>query len=270
MFSFMPWGLKRFQQARCLHFVTFSCYHRAPLLAIPEARCIFEQALERVRQWYGLYVTGYVVMPEHVHLLISEPERASLAVAIQMLKQIVSYQLHKLAAGGPFWQARYYDFKRYIHRNPVKRGLVESPEQWAWSSFRHYISGVEGMVEIESQWTARKRERLGLALQIIRWDELPRPVSPKPGETKGRAPFEVILPRKPGPARLRWKRCATQRQIKTNIVHAFPQSGSRVGRVLPVAIRPSLELAAHARDAVQIQSESPENCCLRIEEHDGT
>ncbi len=187
----MPWGLKRFQQARCLHFVTFSCYHRAPLLAIPEARCIFEQTLERVRKWYGLYVTGYVVMPEHVHLLISEPERASLAVAIQMLKQIVSYQLHKLAAGGPFWQARYYDFKRYIHRNPVKRGLVESPEQWAWSSFRHYISGVEGMVEIESQWTARKRERLGLALQIIRWDELPRPVSPKPGETKGRAPFEV-------------------------------------------------------------------------------
>ena len=71
MFSFMPWGLKRFQQARCLHFVTFSCYHRAPLLAIPEARCIFEQTLERVRKWYGLYVTGYVVMPEHVHLLIS-------------------------------------------------------------------------------------------------------------------------------------------------------------------------------------------------------
>src|SRR5256884_9060235 len=69
-----------------------------------------------------------------------------------------------------FWQARFYDFNvwterkrieklRYIHRNPVKRGLVESPEQWAWSSFRHYISGVEGMVEIESQWTARKRER---------------------------------------------------------------------------------------------------------------
>jgi len=118
------------------------------------------------------------------------PERASLAVAIQMLKQIVSYQLHKLAAGGPFWQARYYDFKRYIHRNPVKRGLVESPEQWAWSSFRHYISGVEGMVEIESQWTARKRERLGLALQIIRWDELPRPVSPKPGETRAGHPLK--------------------------------------------------------------------------------
>src|SRR5438128_8644806 len=201
MLSFMPRGLKRVQQARCLHFITFSCYHRGPLLATPEARGAFEQTLERVRQWYGLYVAGYVVMPEHVHLLISEPERASLAVAIQMLKQIVSYQLHKLAAGGPFWQARYYDFNvwserkrveklRYVHRNPVKRRLVESPEQWAWSSFRHYISGIEGVVEIESQWTARKRERLGLTPQIIRRDELPRPVSPKPGETRAGHPLK--------------------------------------------------------------------------------
>ena len=179
----------------------FQLLHRGPLLATPEARGAFEQTLERVRQWYGLYVAGYVVMPEHVHLLISEPERASLAVAIQMLKQIVSYQLHKLAAGGPFWQARYYDFNvwserkrveklRYMHRNPVKRGLVESPEQWAWSSFRHYISGIEGVVEIESQWTARKRERLGLTPQIIRRDELPRPVSPKPGETRAGHPLK--------------------------------------------------------------------------------
>src|SRR2546426_11275423 len=97
MFSFMPWGLKRSQQARCLHFVTFSCYHRAPLLAIPEARCIFEQTLERVRKWYGLYVTGYVVMPEHVHLLISEPEGGTLAIAIQMLKQIAAHQLKATA-----------------------------------------------------------------------------------------------------------------------------------------------------------------------------
>src|SRR5437899_8317650 len=128
MFSFMPWGLKRFQQARCLHFVTFSCYHRAPLLAIPEARCIFEQTLERARKWYGLYVTGYVVMPEHVHLLVSEPERSGLAVAIQMLKQNVA----RKSGAGRFWQVRYYDFPvwnpkkrieklKYMHRNPLKR-----------------------------------------------------------------------------------------------------------------------------------------------------
>jgi len=69
-----------------------------------------------------------------------------------------------------FWQKRYYDFNirndpqfveklRYIHRNPVKAGLCERPEDWEWSSFRHYATGCEGRVEIESEWTAGKRER---------------------------------------------------------------------------------------------------------------
>jgi len=173
----MPWGLKRFQQARCLHFVTFSCHHRDPLLANPHARDVFEQILERVRRWYGFFVLGYVVMPEHVHLLISEPERGQLSLALQMLKRNTAYQL-RLPEGSPFWQPRYYDFNvwsedkrieklRYIHRNPVKRGLVERAEDWLWSSFRHYASGAEGTVEIESQWTARKRERsLGSSVKV--------------------------------------------------------------------------------------------------------
>lgn len=46
---------------------------------------------------------------------------------------------------------------RYIHRNPVKRGLVEKPEDWQWSSFRHYATGKKGTVEIESQWIAFRR-----------------------------------------------------------------------------------------------------------------
>jgi putative transposase len=166
----MPWALKRIQQARCLHFVTFSCHHRDPLLNEPQARSVVEQTLERVRQWYGLFVSGYVIMPEHIHLLISEPDRATLSRVLQMLKQNTS-RLLRPPEGSPFWLPRYYDFNvwseekrveklRYIHRNPVKRGLVKRPEDWLWSSFRHYASGVEGIVEIESQWTARKRELL--------------------------------------------------------------------------------------------------------------
>ncbi len=89
----MPRGLKRYQETRDLHFITFSCYCRAQLLGTPQARRVFEQTLERVRRWYGLFVTGYVVMPEHVHLLIGEPERSTLAVAIQMLKQMVAQKL---------------------------------------------------------------------------------------------------------------------------------------------------------------------------------
>jgi REP element-mobilizing transposase RayT len=64
----MPWGIKRYQEARCLHFVTFSCYARAPRLATPHARDVFEKTFEDTRQWYGFYIAGYVVMPEHVHL----------------------------------------------------------------------------------------------------------------------------------------------------------------------------------------------------------
>ena len=89
----MPRGLKRYQQAGELHFLTFSCYRRLALLGSPQARRIFQQTLERVRRWYDLGVFGYVVMPEHVHLLVSEPERGSLAAAIQMLKQIVAQKL---------------------------------------------------------------------------------------------------------------------------------------------------------------------------------
>jgi len=75
-----------------------------------------------------------------------------------------------------FWNKR-IEKLRYIHRNPVKRGLVERPEDWLWSSFRHYISGVEGTVEIESQWTARKRERMGVEPLMIRQSQSPHPVA---------------------------------------------------------------------------------------------
>jgi putative transposase len=174
----MPWGLKRFQQTRDLRFLTFSCYHRAPLLNTPQKRDIFLEALEQSRRWYGFYVVGYVVMPEHVHLLISEPERKTLRIAIQMLKQRVSQKLRGKSPT-PFWQLRYYDFNvwserkrveklRYLHRNPVTRGLVAAPEDWPWSSFRHYLTGEESVVEIESRWTAQNRERMGIFLTIHR------------------------------------------------------------------------------------------------------
>ena len=69
----MPRGLKRYQEARELHFLTFSCYRRQPLLASPQAMHQFEVALEWSRRHYNFYVVGYVVMPERVHLLLTEP-----------------------------------------------------------------------------------------------------------------------------------------------------------------------------------------------------
>ena len=161
----MTQGLIRYQNSGDFHFVTFSCYRRRPHLGFPEARSLLERSLETKRKRYNFYVFGYVVMPEHVHLLASEPKKAVLSKAIQVLKLSVAVQRKER----PFWQSRYYDFNihtnrkhveklKYMHRNPVVRGLVKRPEDWAWSSFRHYLTGQAGTVEIESWWSAMRRE----------------------------------------------------------------------------------------------------------------
>jgi putative transposase len=170
----------RYHKTGDFHFLTFSCYHRQPYFATQVSRNLFEDALELIRLRYRLAVAGYVVMPEHVHLLLSEPQRAPLSKAVHALKLSVS--MRRLER--PFWQAHYYDFNvfthakfveklRYIHRNPVRRGLVAKPEDWAWSSFRHYQTGIRGTVEIESNWTAAQR-----GWQLPEWLRNRNPASP--------------------------------------------------------------------------------------------
>jgi putative transposase len=67
----MPWGLTRYQQTGQSHFVTFCCYHRRRLLGTDKSRQVFESALERVRRSFRFQLFGYVIMPEHVHLLLA-------------------------------------------------------------------------------------------------------------------------------------------------------------------------------------------------------
>jgi putative transposase len=85
----MPSGLKRFHASGQTHLVT-SCRHRKPFFADPAAKQIFEAGLERIRRKFQLCIYGYVVMPEHVHLLLSEPRRATIPDAIKSLKQGVA------------------------------------------------------------------------------------------------------------------------------------------------------------------------------------
>ena len=164
----MPTGLKRFQQTNQLHFITFSCYQRQPFLHTEEAKDTVQQILEQTRKQQGLRIAAYVLMPEHVHLLTNEPATGTLATFLQILKQLTSRQL-KSPDQKQLWQRRYYDFNvsspekfteklQYIHRNPVTRGLVTKPEDYCWSSFNHHATGEPHPVEIESQWTARRRE----------------------------------------------------------------------------------------------------------------
>ena len=170
----MPSNLVRYQKYGDFHFITFSCYKRLPLLAECRGYGVFEHELEFLRKQYRFVVAGYVLMPERVHLLLGEPNASSLSIVLQILKQQTSAKL-KSCDASQFWQRRYYDFNvwtnakrveklRYMHRNPVHRGLAGVPEDWPWSTFRHYATGEVGTVEIESDWTARRREkRLKLA-----------------------------------------------------------------------------------------------------------
>jgi putative transposase len=80
--------------------------------------------------------------------------------------------LHDDAEREHFWQRRFYDFNvwsarkqseklRYMHRNPVTRGLVSAPELWAWSSFRWYALGEAGVVKLNDWATVVKRVDAG-------------------------------------------------------------------------------------------------------------
>ena len=76
----MTRGLVRFQESEQSHFLTFSCCHRRANFTSPEVYNFFLECLERMRRRFVMHIYGYVVMPEHVHLLVSEPAQAPLAV----------------------------------------------------------------------------------------------------------------------------------------------------------------------------------------------
>jgi putative transposase len=118
-----------------LHFITCSCFRRKPRLGTERARDVFLSILNDVRERYDFALLGYVVMPEHIHLLISEPKVGTPTTVMQVLKQRVSRAMHgrrrrkrtppgqmRLWDDGParkrppFWQRRFYDF------NPPRRG----------------------------------------------------------------------------------------------------------------------------------------------------
>src|SRR5438309_7813191 len=189
----MPRRLHRYYGSGYLHFITSSCYQRRPLLNTPRRRTWFLEILEQVRRRYQFVVVGYVVMPEHFHLLMSEPELRDRSVVMQVVKQEFAKKVLRAlrSRAKPLqsslwaealktrhvWQARFYDFNvwstgkrieklRYMHRNPVKRGLVLEPEQWGWSSFRQYAFAEPGPVVVNEQRPAELKIRRALGKTV--------------------------------------------------------------------------------------------------------
>jgi putative transposase len=158
--------LKRYYGQGDLHFITFSCYRRRPLLGMARARDRFVKILDEVRCRHEFRLVGYVVMPEHVHLLLSEPPKKNPSQILQVLKQKVARALlrkrRRVGDGqlslpfegstrdqAHFRQRRFYDFNvwsekklkeklEYRHANPVQRRLVQHPKDWPWSNWAHY------------------------------------------------------------------------------------------------------------------------------------
>ncbi len=157
-----------------LHFLTASTYRRAPLFDSEPFRQILIRTLDQLRTELEFRLLGYVLMPEHFHLLIWPQQRANSSSIIASLKERTAKAILKILkqdaqpdwcrkmleavrlpatvhdeATYRVWQRRFYDFnvwsekKRlekldYMRANPVTRGLVDSPAAWSWSSWRFY------------------------------------------------------------------------------------------------------------------------------------
>jgi len=156
--------LRRYEIPGHARFLTFSCNQRQPYFNDRSARDIFADQLMITRSRLGFKLHAWVVMPEHVHLLV-RPDLPEVPVSkiLMSLKRRVATKVLKqrrdegLDTPSQFWQAgggydrNVYSADElsekigYIHENPVRRGLVERAENWAWSSAR-------GWMGFESEW----------------------------------------------------------------------------------------------------------------------
>ena len=155
----MPSGLHRTYGAHHLHFITWSCYRRLPFLNSAATRDRFLSILEQVRVRYRFVVVGYVVMPEHVHLLVTEPEIGTPSKLMQVLKQRTARALlpkrkrrnprQRNLFGDepqprPFWQARFYDFNVWSTKKRVEKLRYNASQ-----SGEAGIGGIAGTVGLE-------------------------------------------------------------------------------------------------------------------------
>lgn len=187
----MPSRLRRHDEYGHTHFLTISCQGRLQFFRHDSVRQVFIDGMRRTRNALGVRWIGYVVMPEHVHLMVF-PHRTGtddvipISTVLQKLKQHVgrhgkealrhiwrsnrtlgSPPLDVWATGNdnkPFWKTRAYDFNvtrrdrvlgklEYMHRNPITRGLVERAEDWVWSSYRFYEVGDDSLIRMD--WDGR-------------------------------------------------------------------------------------------------------------------
>jgi len=165
----------------CAHGLSFSCYRNRKFLNRRRTRLYLIDAINTAREKHSFDLWAYVIMPEHVHLLIfPRYDEYSISDILRSIKQPVARRaiaflrrnhpdLLRLMENGKkhhpysFWQdgggydrnirnhAELVRFLEYAHNNPVRRGLVEHPEQWYWSSASEWLSNTPGPILIDRE-----------------------------------------------------------------------------------------------------------------------
>lgn len=168
-----------------VHFLTFSCYRKKRLFHHNDLYLLFLEQLERTRLHHNSEVWAYVVMPDHVHLLLWLPKKSTVPSFLRMLKRGTSVKAldwfeshqnqivdkltvwegrrstrHFWQRGGGYDRNLYTDEKvrrtiEYIHGNPVRAGLAVAPIDWRWSSARFYEQSVVDLVTVQRPFSWR-------------------------------------------------------------------------------------------------------------------
>ncbi|MDF1543879.1 MAG: transposase [bacterium] len=162
-----------------IHELTFSCYHRRPFLNDPNHGQLLVEAIDRSKEKLEFSLLGYVFMPNHIHLLILPlRQKYQISLILKSIKQSVSrsvmiltrktnpnsldsFKTKSKSKPFRFWQpGGGYDRNiisqvalrksiDYIHNNPVKAGLVQSPDEWEWSSFKDWANLGHGPIAVD-------------------------------------------------------------------------------------------------------------------------
>jgi putative transposase len=183
----MPSRLTRYDIPGHVHFWTISCYHRLTFFVHDELKRVLVDGLRMLQNRFGVCLVGYVIMPEHVHVLLY-PHRRGMAEAVPISQLLHAFKKHvgfhgKQCLAGlrerhgrlwtealdewatssverTLWTTRGYDFNidrfetlceklDYCHKNPMTRGLVQRAEDWSWSSYRFYEFGDRSILALD-------------------------------------------------------------------------------------------------------------------------
>ena len=164
------------------HYLTFSCWQNRPFLSTDRARQWFMEALEHARAAHPFDLWAWVIMLEHVHMMVLPHEGVRISVLLKSLKQRVAWRatawvkenrpemlasmLDRQPSGRccyRFWQPgtgydrniwiakELHEKIVYIHANPVRRGLASEPNGWPWSSWHAWESGQDVPIRIDRE-----------------------------------------------------------------------------------------------------------------------